>query len=118
DQLMDRGQRHTGMADQIGESGQAEINTLACNALALAVQRLMLAIFVEGHHGDQAGPGPATRDDMEWRWRLANLLAGPAGELLAHRLDHLPLAGNDLQRLGDILAHLHDAVRAAAGTAG
>ncbi len=38
-----------------------------------------------------------------------------AGELLADGLDHLPLPRNDLQRVGDVLAHLHDPVRAAAG---
>jgi hypothetical protein len=29
---------------------------------------------------------------------LRDRLAGPAGELLAHWLDHFPLAGNELQR--------------------
>ena len=52
---------------------------------------------------------------MEGRWRLADLLAVAAGELLADSLDHLPLSGDDLERLGDVLAHLHDAVRATAG---
>lgn len=40
---------------------------------------------------------------MERGGRLADLLAVPAGELLAHTLDDLPLAGDHLQRLGDIL---------------
>ena len=39
-----------------------------------------------------------------------------ASELLAHRLDHLPLARNDLQRLGDVLADLRELLRAAAPT--
>ena len=46
DQLMDRGERHTGMTDQIGESRQAQIDALARNALGLAVQRLMLASYL------------------------------------------------------------------------
>ena len=33
----------------------------------------------------------AARDDMERRWRLSDLLADPASELLAPGLDHLPL---------------------------
>jgi hypothetical protein len=41
-----------------------------------------------------------------WRRRLHDRLALPAGEPLAHRLDHLPLAGDDLERLGDVLAEL------------
>src|SRR5467141_1415300 len=43
---------------------------------------------------------------MERRRWLGDLLAGPAGELLPHRLDHLPLARDDLQCLGDVLAEL------------
>ena len=86
-QLMDRDKGHTGMADQIGQGRQAEIDTLKRNAPGLAVQRLMLYVFVEGHHRDQLRPGPATRDDMERCWGLADLLASPAGELLAHNSD-------------------------------
>ena len=41
---------------------------------------------------------------MERRRWLGDLLAGSAGELLPHRLDHLPLARDDFQCLGDILA--------------
>ena len=48
---------------------------------------------------------------MERRRRLADLLAVPAGELLAHVLDHLPLARDHLQRLGDVLAQLATAAR-------
>lgn len=58
------------------------------------------------------------RFEHDGEWGLSDLLAGPARELLADRLDHhLPLAGNDLQRLGDVLAHLHDTIRPAAGAA-
>ena len=87
DQLMDRGERHTGMADQIGQGRQAEIDTLKRNAPGLAVQRLMLSVFVEGHHRDHLRPGPATRNDVEGIWRLADLLASSAGELLADNSD-------------------------------
>ena len=55
---------------------------------------------------------------MERRRRLRDLLAAAAGELLAHRLDHLPLARNDLQRLGYVLADLRQLVRAAARAGG
>jgi hypothetical protein len=48
-------------------------------------------------------------------WRLADPLAVPAGELLPHRLDHLPPPRDHLQRLGDILSELHDPARAATG---
>ena len=55
---------------------------------------------------------------MEWRGRLADSLAVAAGELLAHSLDHFPLPGNDLKRLGDILAQLRQPCAAAAQAAG
>ena len=63
----------------------------------------MFAILLEydRHQKVRAGPGRVER-----RRRLADLLAGPAGQLLAHGLDDLPLARNDLQRLGDVLADL------------
>ncbi len=54
---------------------------------------------------------------MERRGGLADLLAVPAGELLAHVLDHLPLARDHLYRLGDVLAKLGQS-RAAAAEAG
>jgi hypothetical protein len=118
DQRMDRGKRHTGMTNQIGKRRQAEVNAFSCNALGLAVQWLVLAIFVKGDHGDQAGPGPSTWDRMEGCWWLADLLAGSAGELLADRLDHLPLARDHFKRLSDVLTHLHDPVGTSTGTVG
>jgi len=53
------------MADQIGQSRQAETNTLKRNTPRLAIQRLMLSVFVKGHHRDQLRPGPTTRNDVE-----------------------------------------------------
>jgi hypothetical protein len=49
---------------------------------------------------------PTARDRMRRRRRLGDLLACPAGVLLPHVLDHLPLAGHQLQRLGHVLAQL------------
>src|SRR5260370_30722165 len=43
---------------------------------------------------------------MERRRWPGDLLAGPASELLPYRLDHLPLARDDFQCLGDVLAEL------------
>src|SRR6185312_5777934 len=46
--------------------------------------------------------------------RLGDRFAGPADELLAHVLDHLPLARNELQRLGHVFADLAQSAVAAA----
>lgn len=62
----------------------------------------MLAELLEQHHCQQAGARPAAGNHMErCRW-LTDLLAVPAGDLLTHRLDDLPAARNDFERLGDV----------------
>lgn len=46
--------------------------------------------------------------------RLGDRSTGPASELLAHVLDHFPLARNELQHLGYVLADLAQPVVPAA----
>ena len=87
-----------------------------CVALGLPVERLMLAKLLEQHHRQQAGSGPAPRDHVEGRWRLVDLLAVPATELLTDVLDHLPRFRDDLQRLGNVLAELGQPRASTAGT--
>ena len=97
-----------------GQGGQAEFHALAGYALGLPVQRLMLPVLVEQRPWPE-GLGPAQPRGMGWNGAGGWLIFSqqPAGELLTHRLDHLPLSRDDLQRLGDVFAHLHDAIRAA-----
>jgi hypothetical protein len=76
----------------------------------------MLAELLEQDHGQKVGPGKTARGRMEWRWRLRDGLASPAGEFLAHRLDDLPTAWNNLQRLGDVFAQLRQLRRTARRT--
>ena len=102
DQLVQRAQRGRAGADPIGQRRDVEVDALAGIALALPVERLVLAVLGEQDHRQQARPGAAARDDMERRRRLGDRLAGPAGELLAHGLDHLPVPRHHLQRLGDV----------------
>ena len=101
-----RHERRGAGAHLVGERRQAERHAFAGIALRLAVQRLMLAKFLEHDHGEQAGAGPAARGNVERRRWLADALAIAASKFLPHRLDHLPLPGHDLQRLGDVLADL------------
>ena len=102
-------------ANLVGQRRQAEIDALAGIALCLPVQRLMLAELLEQDRCQQVRPGPSPWRRMERRRGLADLLAGATREPLADGLDHLPLPRDHLQRVGDVLAHLHDAVGTAAG---
>jgi hypothetical protein len=79
--------------DQVGQRRQAQIDALPRVTLALPVQRLKLAELLEQDHRQQVRAGEAARRHVE---RRRDRLAGPAGELLAHGLDHLPLPRNDL----------------------
>ena len=118
DQIVDRLQRYGTGADLIGERGKADLDPFLRIALRLPVQGQMLAELLEYDHRQQVRAGPAAGRGMKGRRRLADPLAVAAGELLADSLDHFPLPGDHLQRLGDVLAHLHDARRAAAGAGG
>lgn len=48
DQRVDGGQGNRGMADQIGQCGQADVHTFTGEAFRLAVQRLVLAELLKG----------------------------------------------------------------------
>src|SRR5260370_35653674 len=76
----------------------------------------MLTELLEHNHSQQARARPAPRNDMEWRWRLTDLLAVPAGKLLPHCLDYLPLTGDRFQRARHVLAKLAQAIAATART--
>ena len=97
DQRVQRAQRRGAGADLIGQGRKAQVDAFAGVALALPVQRLMLAELLEQDHRQQARAGEAARRDVERRRRLRDRLALPAGEALANRLDHLPSAAGRLR---------------------
>src|SRR6202034_424065 len=109
---MDQGhqwrQRHGAGTHPICQREYAEIDALAGEPLALAVERLMLSEFGMHDRRQQVRARAATGDRMEWRRRLRDRLARAAGELLSHRLDHFVAARDALQRLGDRLAQFDE----------
>ena len=116
--LQTKNQRHQHRragADQVGQRGRADRHALTAVALGLKIERLMLAELLEQDHGQQVRPGPAAWDHVERRRGLADALAIPAKELLAHVLDDFPGTGSGLEALGDVLAQLGQAGAAAAG---
>jgi hypothetical protein len=116
DQLAQWRERRGAGADPVRQGGDVEGDPLAREGLALAVQGQVLTELGLDDHRQQVGSRPATCDRVEGGRRLADRLAGPAAERLAHRLDHLPLPRDHLERLGDRLAELGE--RAAAARAG
>lgn len=117
-QLMNWLQGRGTRADLIVRRRQTEVDPLSGIALTLAIERLMLGELLAQDHRQKAGPGKASRRHMQGCWRLRNLLAFAAGELLPHGLNDLPLTRDDLQGLGDILTELRQLCRAAVGTTG
>ena len=113
DQLNQWRQRCGAGADPVGQRRHVEIDALAGEALALPVQRQVIAELAVEDHRQQPGTGPAAGDRVERRRRLGDGLARPAGELLPHGLDHLPLARDHFERLGDVLAQLDELAAAA-----
>jgi hypothetical protein len=98
-QRVQRAQRRSASAHLIGQRRQAQLDALAGIALALAVQRLMLAELFEQDHRQEARAGEAARRDMKRCRRLRDrFVVLPTGEALANRLDHLPLTRDDLER--------------------
>ena len=114
DQLAQRIERGRDRTDRISHGRERDRRALQGIALALPVQRLMLAELLEHDHRKQARPGPSPRDDMIRSRRLTDRLAVAAGKLLPHGLDHLPPARLRIQRPRHILAELAQAETAAA----
>jgi hypothetical protein len=118
DQLIERHQRRGAGADVIRHGRDRELDALARKLIALAIERLMVGVFVDQDHRQQARPGKAARDRMEGGGRLADLLASAAAELLSHVLGDEPLPRHHIERLGDILADLGKLAAAAAWARG
>ena len=114
DQLMERGESSNPGTDMVGQGGDVEIDAFPGVAFALPVERLVLPILLEQDHRQQAGADSGTRDDVEGSRRLRELLAIPAGELLAHGLPHKPAAWDDVEGLGNHLADLGEPAAPAA----
>jgi hypothetical protein len=113
DQFDQRSQRCGASADPVGHRRDVEVDALAGNAFALAIERLMMAVFGIEDHRQQAGAGPPAGDGMKRCRRLGDLLTAAAGELLAHGLHDFPLPRHHLQRLGHVLAELGEPAAAA-----
>ena len=102
--------------DGISHCRQADRHPFQREALDLTIEGNVLAELVAQDHRQKARACPASGDDVEGGWRLADFLAVTAGELFADRLNDLPGAWNALHRLGDVFTQLAQPRTAAAGT--
>src|SRR3546814_19929158 len=106
DQKVERPQGGGTRADLVGERGQAELDAFVRIAIALTVQRLVLAELLEQDHRKQARAEHAARGRVERRGRLTSRFAGAAGEPPAHGLDDLPPARAPPERPRYLPPHL------------
>jgi len=74
-QLVERQQVGRAGADVIGHGRHRQLDTLADKPIALPVERLMIGVFVEQDHRQEARPSKAACDRMEGCRRLRDLLA-------------------------------------------
>ena len=114
DQAKERIERRADRPHGVGHRRERDRHAFQSVTLGLAVQGLVLAELLEHDHRQQAWASPASCHGMERCRRLADLLAVAARELLAHRLDHLPLTRHRFQRSGHVFAELTQATAAAA----
>lgn len=106
DRIYQRHQGCGGGAHPVRERRHVEVDAFTLIDVALTIERQVQAVLGEQDMGQQLGPRTPARNRMRGGRRLGDRFAGPADELLAHMLDHLPLARNELQRLGHVLADL------------
>src|SRR5205823_6356135 len=74
DEVVHRLHQLRAAAHLIGERRQAQVDAFAPITLALAIERLMLAILLKQDHSQQARAGKAAGQHMEESRRLADLL--------------------------------------------
>ncbi len=113
-QTKDRIERRADRSHGVRHGRQRDRHAFQGVAFGLTVQRLVLAELFEHDHRQKARARPSSWDNVERRGRLRDLFAIAAGELLAHRLDNLPLTGLRLQRPRHVLPELAQAMAAAA----
>ena len=106
DGVMQGAKRDASSSYPVGQGRDVDLDALGGHGPALPGERQVHGELVADDHRQQARAGAPARDGMVRRRRLGDGLAGPAAELLPHRLHHLPLPGHHLQRLRDVFPQL------------
>ena len=104
DGLCQRLQQRRGLADPVGQRRAVEVEPLALEDLALAIERQMVGVFGDQHMRQQAGAGTAALDRAGWQGGLCEGFAAGTGHARADDPVHDEPAGHILQLFGHILA--------------
>src|ERR1700752_1967145 len=110
DRIYQRHQGCRGGTYPVRQRRYVEVDALTLVDVALTIERQVQAVLGEQNMGGEFGPCTAARNRVRGGRRLGDRFASPANELLAHVLDNFPLARNELQRLGHVLADLAQSV--------
>jgi hypothetical protein len=104
DGVGERLQQRSRAPNPVGQGGALEVDALALEDLALAIERQVVGVLRHQHVGEKARTRPTALDRARGQRRLNEALAPRAGEPWPHDAVHDEPAGHVLQLLGDVLA--------------
>ena len=104
DDVSQRFQKGGDLADPIGQRGTVEIEPLAVEDLALAIQGKMISVFADQHMGQETGPRVAPLDGARGQRGLDEAFTAGTGQARADNPVHDEASGDVFQLFGDILA--------------
>ena len=104
DGVGERREQRGGLADPVGEGGAVEVEPVALEDPALAIERQMVGVLADQHMGEQARTRAAALDGPRRQRRLDEPLAAGAGQPRADDPVHDEAAGDVFQLLGHVLA--------------
>jgi hypothetical protein len=104
DGVGERREQRGGLADPVGEGGAVEIEPIALEDLALAIERQVVGVLADQHMREQARAGATTLDGTQRQRRLDEALAAGTGQPRADDPVHDEAAGDVFQLLGHVLA--------------
>ena len=106
-------QQGGGLADPVGERGAVEVQPLAFEDLALAVERQVVGVLADQHMGEQPRTGAAALDRAGRQRRLDEALAAGAGQPGPDDAVHDEASGHIFQLFGHVFT---DAAQLAAAS--
>ena len=104
DGVSERFQQGGRFAHPVGQRRAVNVEPVAAEDLALAVEWQMISVFVDQNMGEQTRSRPATLDRAAWQRCLREAIAAGTGHPGPHDAVHDEVAGDVFQLFGHILA--------------